>query len=321
LRVTEEDQMQRKPWLVVSLFLAACGAPSQNDEAGSVEMALQGGELADAFEQERAGLFLASWSGCTATRIGSRYFITAAHCAPHPQEKIYLYPRGNEYDPESYVTIVAVGVRPGVSASSGYYDSTGLFADIAILRTTPVPAGGNSAKISWAYPGADKSGVKVGAGIHEGNENLFGLLLKKGDYTYWSDDDDGRFRTSEAATNDGDSGGPFYRSNAVLGVMSHKAWELKWRATYTSTSRHLDWILDVIDYVWSGGPVTDRRRTGPIEQTLSNASLLRCQYACENTGTCVAFTRNKATKQCNILNGVTSTGALDGNYESALKAP
>jgi hypothetical protein len=145
MRGTEEDPMHGKLWLALSLFLAACGAPSPDDEAGSAELALQGGELADAFLQQRAGLFLASWSGCTATRIGSRYFITAAHCAPHPQEKIYLYPSGNEYDPDSYVTISAVGVRPGVSASSGYYDSAGLFADIAILRTTPVPpAGGTS---------------------------------------------------------------------------------------------------------------------------------------------------------------------------------
>jgi hypothetical protein len=89
------------------------------------------------------------------------------------------------------------------------------------------------------------------------------------------------------------------------------------QAKYTSVPRHLDWILDVIDYVWPGTTVKPWRRTGDVIQTFSG-SLARCQYACDHTSTCKAFSRKKATKQCSLLSNLGSL-TEDEDYQSARK--
>jgi hypothetical protein len=63
--------------------LTACSAEGLGDEAGSAELALDDADPIAAFYRSRAALYRANDSECTATRIASRYFITAAHCNPY----------------------------------------------------------------------------------------------------------------------------------------------------------------------------------------------------------------------------------------------
>jgi hypothetical protein len=302
--------------------LTACSAEGLGDEAGSAELALDDADPIAAFYRSRAALYRANDSECTATRIASRYFITAAHCNPKTVgSAVVTVPGFVPYDPNNdddyYFPIEAVGMRPGVDPATEDWsdDANEWFADIAILRTSTAPYLGADATLAWVYPGAHAPGVKIGAGLHDG-VNAFGTLKQKNDETFSDVDSEARFRTVECASNPGDSGGAFYHDHRLLGVTSGCTL-VDNQAKYTSVPRHLDWILDVIDYVWPGGAVKPLRRTGEVIQTFGG-SLERCQYACDRTSACKAFSRRKATKQCTLLSSVGGVTDADA-YQSALK--
>jgi hypothetical protein len=308
--------MWTKLWLVLLVPLAACSAPAEEDDIGSAQLAIQDGEPAGSFARQHAALLHGDFL-CTATRIGSRYFITALRCRPKLGDHLHVYPNGNEYGAEQLV-INAVVTPPGTSiANVDWTDSNDRLADIAVLRTETAPASGSPVRVSWAYPGPDKAGFKVGAGAHEGNPNLAGFLMQKDDLTYSGNDSGGGFRTSEFALDDGDIGGAFYRTSALLGVAHDNAPGLPLRAYYTSTSRHLDWIIEKTRFHWSGEDPQNRRLQGQEEQII-DGSFERCQYACQHTGSCMAFSYRNSNGECRLLNTV-ALATPSNDYRSAYK--
>jgi hypothetical protein len=312
-----------RAWLCLGLTvpLTACSAEGLGDATGSAEFALDDADPISAFYRSRAALYRANDSECTATRIASRYFITAAHCWPKTVgSAIVTVPGFVPYDPNNddySFSIDAVGMRAGVDpATEDWWDDANeWFADIAILRTSTAPYLGADATLAWVYPGAHAPGVKIGAGLHDG-VSAFGTLKQKNDETFSDVDSEARFRTVECASNPGDSGGAFYHQHRLLGVTSGCTL-IDNQAKYTSVPRHLDWILDVIDYVWPGGTVKPWRRTGEVIQTFSG-SLERCQYACDRTSACRAFSHRSSPKQCTLLSSIESVTELEG-YQSARK--
>lgn len=309
--------MRTRLWMILLASTAACSAPLEEDDLGSADLAIEDGEPGENFAQNHAAL-LHGDALCSATRIGSRYFITALRCRPKIGDHLHVYPDGNEFGSQQFV-INTVVTPPGTSiANMDWTDSNDRLADIAVMRTETEPSTGSPARLSWAYPGPDRAGFKVGSGEHEGNENLAGFLMQKDDTTFSGNDSGGGFRTSEYALNDGDVGGAFYRTSSILGVAHGKAVDPVWRAYYTSTSRHLDWILSKIRFRWPGEDLDESRRLQGLEIQIVDGSLERCEYACAHVSACVAFSYDESNGECTLLSNVAATTPLSG-YTSAYK--
>lgn len=309
-----------------AVTLTACygapDAPLQDEEVGTAESAIEGGVLAGQFHRSRAAYLVNT--GCTATRIGPLHLITALHCLPAVGSTVRFYDQGPGPDASFTRTVAKVGVRPGTQWSTAndsgdWTDIDNKFSDIAIVKLNEPVDDIPFAKLAFVYPGAGFFGTKVGAGAHEGNVNLASLLMSKSDGTFSANDDGGGFRTEECAMNEGDSGGAFYFADRVLGVTNGctTVGDIYWRGRFTSVPEHLDWILDVINYEWSGNPVEARARSGNVISSFTG-SMLRCQYACETTSNCVAFNRFTSTGTCQLLSSVTSS-ASSSVFQSAVK--
>lgn len=287
-----------RPLMLV--ILAGCAV----EPLDAIDQAVHGpDQLGQAWMRERAAFL-----GCTGTRIGPRHVLTALHCAPSVGEDVFFY-----HDDRSSISLrrlreaVQVRTRPGTS-STDLVDSTGRFSDLAILVLDADVPWGTAATLAWTYPGSGEVGVKVGAGFHEGDPNPLGELRYVLDETSWSSDDDGSFETEDLLLDDGDSGGPFYDSGRVLGVLYG---DVGGEAKYTSVPEHLTWILEQIGWTWPHGPTqAGTLRVGPVLQVFFHTHRA-CQYACEMTAACDAYTYYPALRHCTLLDSVTGTGAGD----------
>src|SRR5690606_35430921 len=132
--------------------------------------------------------------------------------------------------------------------------------------------------------------------------NNSGVLRQRSDYTYSDDDSGGGFLTNQAGVNPGDSGGPFYYGNRVLGTLTGKILDIVWRGRHTSVPHHLSWILSTIGYRWSGGPVqTGVLRSGTTQSILIGRPERVCQYACQHTSSCEAYNFMPGLNYCYLM--------------------
>lgn len=269
--------------------------------------------------------------GCTATRISARFAITAAHCQSSVGDQVNYYNDASGFSSTRTGRVEQVYLRPGIAGDStncampgNCIDDSGHFADVALLRLSSNNddnAAGPQATMAWKYPGDGATGHQVGAGGHGGVSNSVGRLRQiTGQLD--SDDSDGSFDTVDDQTDGGDSGGPFYRQNRIVGVLTGDQWmPFNHYNLYTSVPAHLDWILTTIGYRWKGVPPQPSTRYAG--STLDDFMTTEgpCQYACEKTSNCQAYNFQPViltVGNCQLKTNVTSA-VSDSGWRSALR--
>ena len=304
----------------LGLVMTGACVVSPEDQTAESGQEIIGGSAASQFQLDRA----VKIPGCTATRISPRWAITALHCDPKIGDIVSFYTTGPGVS-SLQATVDLVVERPGTSptACGGDWpwncdDSTGLFADVALLRLKNIPTmidgtSSTPATLAWAFPGDSVAGVKVGAGNHNGaGTNTNGTLLQVGDTIDDTEDNSGDFWTTTDNINKGDSGGPFYVDGRILGTL----WGTRWDPLaahydlYTSIPKHLDWILQTIGYEWQGAPSqANTTYQGTLIQSLAGTERM-CQYACDHTQSCQAYNSN--TTSCGLYTNVTGASTQSG---------
>ena len=292
------------------LLIAACAVESEPELDESVE-AIQGIGTTNASQWQRDRAFARDY-GCTATRIGPRFAITAAHCEPGAGNKLWPYAGGPGVSPGAVVDVMQVLTRPGVvmadcaDNSDNCWDDSDWFADIALMRLEAADEDdleGPPAVMEWEHPGVGYGGQKVGAGRHNHEDNP-GSTLKQVFGITDSLAHNGELYTTITSTNKGDSGGPFYVANRIVGTL----WGIRdGKDRYTSTPRHLHWILTNIGWKWRGQPPQSSMAFSGTQLQYFEGSELECQYACENTGACEAY--SAYGNECRLWDNATPINA------------
>ena len=290
-------------------------------------------DYASQFQYERAIKTAKDLNGgCTATRIGGRFALTAAHCLENTMraevgQEVEFY-RYGAFNPSGQAKIEQRWARPGVNPDACFddqdncYDDQGYFADIALLRlsaNTESDLEFPQATLAWTYPGADVDGKVVGNGEHNGIDNPNASLRQANGELDWSDDVNGMFETDEAETDDGDSGGPFYVGTKVVGVLAG-AYEYfpDTYGRYTSVPFYIHWLLTKTGYEWRGQPPqAETIFVGDVIESSTN-SHLACQYACEKTTACEAYNWHDGSNACWLYRNVSPAGTQAG-WTAALK--
>ena len=318
----------------MAITLSACVAEEPETEAlGETVQALHGADsLASQSQANRAVALVRFTDGewkrfCTGTLIDDDHVLTASHCQATTSHRVAFYTVPNQMDTSRMRAIEAVGVQPGVHPGDADYENTsGKFADIAILRlTATVGAPAVVAQLKWTYPGSDYASTKVGAGRHSdpgaADQDTVAQLRQIADRTDSPDDNDGSFLARGQDVDPGDSGGTLYTPGSngvglwVTGVLYGYTWDwdsATYRDLYTSVPEHLDWILDVINYAWSGGTVsTGRIRSGTPFSTFTSSELV-CRYACDRTSACEAYNYLVTLSMCQLLPAPGTSSAAPG---------
>lgn len=301
--------MKLNPFLLLAPMAAgACVTTDPELETGTSEIR-NSTQQADPYYRERAAVTLTTQFGirkptCTGTRISANYVLTAMHCDPWENQDVGFFSTSANFDTTRDADVAEVirvaGTNPddceGFTNDGCYADGgEGDFADLVLLRIDDgkgdLDAEGPQATLAWRYPGSGVVGMKVGAGNHNGDPNTDGTLRQVADEIYSDDDADGKFDTEDDDTDYGDSGGPFYVNNRIVGVLhGHVDFGLDDYNVYTSVPHHLPWILSRIGFRWRGlTPRTSTKYTGGTEETFATNYLRVCQYACEKTSSCDAY--------------------------------
>lgn len=259
-------------------------------------------------------------NGCTATRIAPRWVLTAVHCAAQVGDRVNFYTTtsGTTWDPYQYAFVNWVSTEPGVStvacfASGNCSNSSGIWADVAVLELDRDVWVGSTATMAWSYPGSGYSGIDVGSAGGNGGSTT---LQQVWDTTTTVDDSSGAFRNTHDYTDPGDSGGPFYYGDRVLGVLWGSVWDsaVGWEDKHTSTRVHLDWILSTIGYQWTGGPaIGGEGLDGTIAETFVATERV-CQYACDRVATCKGYNFNPTSQGCALYTSVTGLLSYPGGH-------
>ena len=268
------------------------GGRDSSEDVGEALGEIQNGTAADAWTRAR----VASLGNCTATIIGPRHLLTASHCTPEAGDSAYFYTSTDlDYAPVNWDTgrtIDAVYYRSGVNASNG-----GLHRQQRGFR------GHRRCPAELGHP-VDERGGDHGVELPlrrrrlgrqgrlwrpRGGTNGDEDLRNVPDQTYSDNDDEGHFLTENEQTNPGDSGGPFFYSNRVLGVLYGDVFEWEMRNKYTSVQLHLNWILTSVGYTSPGTTSSNVIVNGTTSSTLFASTSRECSYICNKTSSCVAF--------------------------------
>lgn len=261
-------------------------------EVLSPTQAIESGNPASEFQWQRAA-FVSGFNGsaCTATIIGPRHLLTAAHCGFTSHEaRAYFYTQSATRNSSLSRLVTDVERATGVT-STDLIASNGDFADFAVLTLdSDIPSSSRVATMAWSYPGKDATGLRVGAGRHDDEANPAHALETNDDETLSNLDNEGFFHTRRQEANPGDSGGPFYVSSRVLGVLygSHYVFPAS-RNRYTSVPEHLATILSRMGYAGAYTVSTSGGIPATALDTLYASSERVCRYACDNTNGCNAF--------------------------------
>jgi hypothetical protein len=294
-------------------MVTGCGLDSTT---GSVAQNIDG-PYSDASAWQRVRAVAAPIvNGCTATKIAPNFIISAAHCGFTANETVAYYstsPVGAAVPSSNTAKITNVHLPPGVVATpdeNNKTDTAGLFADYVILELDRADTYGEAATLAWTYPGSNASGQKVGRGEINGNANPSAYLLQVADTTASTADGDGSFWTSHIRVDHGDSGGPFYVGGRVLGLDTYYVVGGT-QARYVSIPAHLDWILTVIAYRWSGATSVPRYYSGTMLEAFWATEKV-CQYACDSRSDCEAYDYFTSIGQCQLMSNVNGTSYNSG---------
>jgi hypothetical protein len=260
------------------------------------------------------------WNGCTATKIAPNFAVSAAHCGFSNGMTVAYYGSSGVGTAIPYwdsATITGVYLPPCVvnGKDGNKNDCSGLFSDIAVIQLDAADTYGVAATLAWTYPGTNAAGQEVGRGLIDGNPNPNALLLQVDNQTSTSTDSGGSFWAQYARLDHGDSGGPFYVGGRVLGTAVGYNYS---GALYTSIPQHLDWILTVIQYYWSGNAPASRYYNGSMLEAFWSTEQV-CQYACDSRSDCQAYNYILSNGQCQLMSNVSGpTSAYDTRYHGAL---
>jgi Trypsin len=322
--------------LLAGVLASAC--VDLSPESSPDESASQEGETSHAIHGDGAttaeGYYVAravKIPGCTATRISARFAITAAHCQSDEGDQVNYYDAASGFSSTRTGRVEQVYLRPGIAGNNtncstpgNCIDDSDHFADVALLRLSSdddADAAGPHATLGWKYPGEGARGHQVGAGGHNDASNPMGRLRQiTGELD--SNDNDGSFDTVDDQTDGGDSGGPFYYKNQLIGVLTGDQWEpFNHYNLYTSVPEHLDWILSTINFRWKGVPPQPSTKYAGTTLDSFTSTERVCQYACEKTSSCEAYnfqTILSSVGSCQLKTNVTSA-VSDSGWRSALR--
>lgn len=307
-------------------LLVGCVTDPELDTLDAEEHWIENGALASSFQVGRAAqLSRERVAYCSATQIDADSVLTALHCMPALGDTVAFWTSPTTLS-ETTRTVVEVILPKGTgfdfdTGQIDDIDSYGDRADLAVLRLS-LPMRRSSATLAWHYPGHFWPGAKVGSGQHEDVLEAGVELRQRWDFTHGGDAD-GVFRTNVGLTNDGDSGGPFYVQDEVVGVLIGSKYDPEaevWRGLHTSVPHHLDFILAAMDYQWPFGPLDfGLIRGGDAIEISMYGSRDVCSYACAKTSECVAFTYyGGGFSQCWLLGTVNDT-ATGAGFTSGMK--
>lgn len=295
--------------LTLALTTTACldgargPAPTDDPALDQTEEGIVSGGIAADWMVERA---VKPQYPCTATLVAPRFALTALHCTQYNKvgTTVHFYSDASGFDPALARKVVSVRLRPGTNPAPNQdvIDSTNLHADIALLELdSAAPASSTVAILGWRYPGAWGFGRVVGAGNHDSaGTNDDGELRYQVDVTKSDTDDTGSFATIADVVNAGDSGGPLYLTDRVIGVLNAHTPSSGY---YTSVPEHLDWALGQIGYAWPYGASQSVVRFGTELESFTEATERTCQYACDHAA-CVAYDFHPASGTCTLLSTI-----------------
>lgn len=227
-----------RPVFVLLLFPVAVGCALDVDAAGGASEALRFGNPVDSVDGV-VGLTFEGETRCTATRVGDRALLTAAHCVSPAAPDAAFVGRSIEERTRS-IAVVSTHAHPG-------FDPADLANDVAVvLLVSPPDEAGPPVRLGG--PGSVRPGARVrmagygvteleqpGGTLHEGT-GVVGLV---GSATF-------ELEPGPARVCYGDSGGPVFTEGpdgvALVGVVSHGDRRCEDVAVATRVDAHLDGI-------------------------------------------------------------------------------